>query len=388
MVNFSFAANKKLLFGSGQSAALTEILSPAKGSVLFLTGRSVKETSLFESLQASLKEKGFTVSYKTVTGEPSPEVIDGIVRDSRDRIPSTVIALGGGSVLDAGKAVSAMLCEEGSVEDYLEGVGTKTLTGRKIPFIALPTTAGTGSECTKNAVISRPGPEGFKKSLRHDNYIPDIALIDPDWLKFLPSQISASCGMDAFSQLLESYLSTGASPFTDALARTGLEGFFRSFSSLLEENSDEKVREDISLGAAISGLTLANAGLGTVHGIAGVLGGLHTIPHGSACGILMPPVMRQTLSALIDRDPDSIFVKKAADLGRFLKQETILPQEEAVLALVSQLDLWAEQASLPTLKEYGFPEKELDKAAAQSGNKNNPYAFSKDEIRAILQNCY
>ncbi len=388
MVDFSFSANKKILFGQGKTEKLAEILDPSRGNVLFITGRSVSETPRFENLKISLKGRGGEIFYKTVTGEPSPEIVDGITGEMRDRQIGAVAALGGGSVLDAAKAVSAMLCEEGSIEDFLEGVGTKDPSGRKVPFIALPTTAGTGSECTKNAVISRPGPEGFKKSLRHDNFIPDTAIIDPDWLEYLPRQISASCGMDAFSQLLESFLSTGASPLTDALARQGLEGFFRSFTPLLEDKADAGNREDISLGAALSGLTLANAGLGTVHGIAGVLGGLYPIPHGLACGILMPPVMRLTLSNLLQNDPENSSLKKAAQLGRYIKGNRDLSLEKAVLALISQLDLWADQASLPSLKEYGLPREELKKAASLSGNKNNPYPFSEEEILTILESSF
>lgn len=388
MVNFSFSANKKIIFGTDKSSELLTLLSMEDGMILFLTGHSVRETSYFETLSTALGEKRFNIEFVRVSGEPSPETINSIISTYRDMSVSCVVALGGGSVLDAGKAVSAMLCEEGNIEDYLEGVGCKTPSGKKVPFIALPTTAGTGSECTKNAAISRPGPQGFKKSLRHDNYIPDIAIIDPRWTEFLPSRISASCGMDAFSQLLESYLSTGASTLTDSLARTGLENFFSSFSCLLEGNASDKDRGNISLGAAISGLTLANAGLGTVHGIAGVLGGLYPIPHGSACGILMPSVMRQTLSALLDRNPIHPSLLKAADLGKFLRGNSELSTEDAVLTLVSQLDLWADQASLPSLKEYGIKEKDLKKAAELSGNKNNPYSFSNSEILEILENCY
>ena len=158
-----------------------------------------------------------------------------------------------------GKAVAAMLTEKGSVKDYLEGVGTKEPSGSTLPFFALPTTAGTGSECTKNAVISSPGKEGFKKSLRHDNYIPSLAVVDPAWLKTLPPSVAASCGMDAFSQLLESFISTGSSPVSDALAQQGLTGFLRSFSPLLEGRASDGDYEAIALGSCLSGLTLANA---------------------------------------------------------------------------------------------------------------------------------
>jgi alcohol dehydrogenase class IV len=388
MVDFSFVSNKKIIFGCGKTVELIPILSALKGEILFLTGQSIKETRHFDKLTILLNEGKIAVDYKTVTGEPSPEIVDTITESCRNKTIAGVVALGGGSVLDAGKAVSAMLCEEGSIQDYLEGVGTRMPSGRKVPFYALPTTAGTGSECTKNAVISRPGPEGFKKSLRHENYIPDVAIIDPDWTESLPAQIGASCGMDAFSQLLESYLSTQASPLTDCMAEEGLKRFFNSFSAILEGKGDSSNREDISLGAALSGLTLANAGYGTVHGMAGILGGLYAIPHGSACGILMPSVMRQTLSILMERDPSHPSLIKAVKLGREIKRNSALPMEEAVFALISQLDLWEDQAALPSLGEYGIKKEDLKKIVALSSNRNNPYAFSEAERLEILENCY
>ena len=240
MVEFSFVSNKKILFGCGKTAELIPLLTDIGGEILFLTGQSIKGTGLFEKLRVRLNEERIPVDYRTVSGEPSPETVDDLTESCRSKTIKGVVALGGGSVIDAGKAVAAMLCEEGSIQDYLEGVGTKSPSGRKVPFYALPTTAGTGSECTKNAVISRPGPEGFKKSLRHDNYVPDIAIIDPDWTESLPVRVGASCGMDAFSQLLESYLSTQASPLTDCLAETGLKCFFRSFSAIIEGEGKQR----------------------------------------------------------------------------------------------------------------------------------------------------
>jgi alcohol dehydrogenase len=194
--------------------------------------------------------------------------------------------------------------------------------------------------------------------------------------------------MDAFSQLLESYLSTQASPLTDCLAEEGLKRFFKSFSTIMEGKGESANREDISLGAALSGLSLANAGYGTVHGIAGILGGLHPIPHGSACGILMPPVMRHTLSILMERDPAHPSLIKAVKLGRELKGNPSISMEDAVFALISQLDIWEDQAALPSLREYSIRKEDLKKIAALSSNSNNSYAFSEAERLKILENCY
>jgi alcohol dehydrogenase class IV len=282
-----------------------------------------------------------------------------------------------------------MLCESEGVINFLEGVGTKSPGGKKLPFAALPTTAGTGSECTKNAVLSSPGPGGFKKSLRHDNYIPDLALIDPLWLADLPRDTAASCGMDAFSQLLESYLSTAASPFSDALALKGLEGFLTSFTPLLKGCATEEDLSAIALGASLSGLTLANAGLGTVHGLAGTLGGLMTIAHGTACGLLMPPVMKETFRRLSEEDPADPALKKAGNLGRLLASKgSDRSGREGLDLLIKQLDTWAELARLPGLKELGVDESLLAEAASAGGNKNNPYHFTEAECLQILKSIY
>ncbi len=389
MVDFCFQANKKLVFGAEKTAVLPSLLpslaSPTAGSLLLVSGRTVTKSPRWQELYSALEEAGYSVVHKTVSGEPSPGLIDKICDDCRSHSPALVVALGGGSVLDAGKAVSAMLCEKEGVTTFLEGVGTKNPSGRKLPFAALPTTAGTGSECTKNAVLSSPGPEGFKKSLRHDNYIPDLALIDPLWLSDLPRETAASCGMDAFSQLLESYLSTAASPVTDALALEGLKGFLSSFGALLQEEASTEDLSAIALGASLSGLTLANAGLGTVHGLAGALGGLMPVPHGTACGLLMPVVMKRTFKGLAKTDPRSRALKKASGLGALLLPDEKPEDERALEALIARLEDWAGQARLPGLKELGADESILVKAASAGGNKNNPYTFTEEECLEILK---
>lgn len=394
MVSFSFAANRKMIFGRDKTLSVIPYLKQHSGTVLIISGHSITSTALWKSLREGLKHEGIHCVYKQISGEPSPDDIDRICREVSTQKAEAVMALGGGSVLDAGKAVSAMLTEssitEGSasVQDFLEGVGTCLPSGSRLPLYALPTTAGTGSECTKNAVISRPGKEGFKKSLRHDNYIPDLAIIDSSWLDSLPQNIAASCGMDAFSQLLESYISTGASPLSDALALEGLEGFIKSFSPLLEGKAASDDFDRIALGASLSGLTLANAGLGTVHGIAGTLGGLADLPHGTACGLLLPPVMRKTFKALQTEDHENPTLKKMKILAAKISGKDSVTISDSPGIINEQLENWAAAAALPSLETLGFNADLLEKAAIESANKNNPYSFSKEERLELLKEVF
>ncbi|MDC7241730.1 MAG: iron-containing alcohol dehydrogenase [Spirochaetales bacterium] len=387
MVEFSFAANRKIIFGMDRSSEVVPHLKKLGGKILFLSGRGIRNSEKWVSFVHSLESEGVEYIHETVSGEPSPEVVDSICDSVKGEKIAGVMALGGGSVLDAGKAAAAMLTEEGSVMEYLEGVGSKEPSGSTLPFFALPTTAGTGSECTKNAVISSPGREGFKKSLRHDHYIPALAVVDPGWLKTLSPSVMASCGMDAFSQLLESYISTGASPVSDALARQGLLGFINSFNTLLEGRASDEDYGAIALGSCLSGLTLANAGLGTVHGIAGVIGGLTELPHGTACGLLLPGVMKKTFSALAETDPNAPVLEKIRIL-MVLSGESPADGIAAAGMLTEKLEEWGRLAALPSLGRMGFPEELIEKAAADSGNKNNPYAFSREERFKLIREVF
>lgn len=394
MVNFSFAANRKMIFGRGKTLSVIPSLKQYTGSILIISGQSITSSRMWNTLLEGLKQADISCNFKQISGEPSPDDIDRICKEVSAVKPSAVLALGGGSVLDAGKAVSAMLTESAvmdgsaSVQDFLEGVGTSLPSGSRLPLYALPTTAGTGSECTKNAVISRPGKDGFKKSLRHDNYIPDLALIDSSWLDSLPRALAASCGMDAFSQLLESYISTGSSPLSDALALEGLEGFIKSFTSLLKGKATEDDFDHIALGASLSGLTLANAGLGTVHGIAGTLGGLADLPHGTACGLLLPPVMKKTFEALLSENIENFTLRKIKILAEKISGKESVTIFDSPAVIMEQLEKWSVLADLPGLEKLGFNKDLLEKAAADSGNKNNPYSFNKEERLELLKEVF
>lgn len=369
---FTFNNAGKLHFGKGSIASLPD-LTDLESSLLVCSNSFLKNN----------KSKSITHYVKfihTVHGEPDPDLIDLITSEVRGKIKS-VIAIGGGSVLDTGKAVAAMCCSEGSVENYLEGIGTRRPPGKTLPFFAIPTTAGTGSEATKNAVISRRGTGGYKKSLRHDNYIPSVAIIDPELYLSCPEPLMASCGMDAFSQLLESFISTQANTFTDALAWQGLTLFIDNFANLFNrEKIETSTMGAIAFAAYLSGITLANAGLGTVHGIAGPIGGFFPVPHGSACGTLLPSVMRKTVNGLEkSKDKKSIIpLEKMNRLGDYIgKGNRNL--------LLDTLDKWLEDLKIPRLSSFQITREHIPIITESSGNKNNPYTFSQEEIQKILE---
>jgi alcohol dehydrogenase class IV len=336
-----------------------------------------------------LERRGLEVSIEQIHGEPSPEAVDHLVESFRAHRTEAVVSVGGGSVLDASTAAGALLFEEGSVEDFLEGVGTRMPSGKTLPVIAVPTTAGTGSEATKNAVISRPGREGFKKSLRHDNFVPVAALLDPDLTVSCPREITVASGLDAFSQLLESFLCTGAHPVTDALAWDGLTRFLRSFPRLIEEPDRVDLRLEVALGAYYSGITLANAGLGTVHAMAGVMGGLRPVPHGAACGTLLYETFRATVAGWKTRgeDPEECAAwVKMGRLGGFLDGR-ILSAEKGAERLLDELEDWQNRYQPPRLSAMGFTREDIP-LIVQGGNKSHPCLFTEAERTAILESRF
>ncbi len=375
---FKHSSNPTIFFGTGEIsrlAGLVESLSP----VFFITGSHMINTRAWIELETRLCQTKCRFQRETVHGEPAPEIVDSLTDQARQFKAGCVVAIGGGSVLDAGKAVAAMICHEGAVEEFLEGIGKKRPRGLTLPFIAVPTTAGTGSEATKNAVISRPGPKGFKKSFRHDAFVPSIAVIDPLLAVGCPPDVTLACAMDALSQLLEARVSTLATPMTEALSRQGLRSFVlgsRLFSDDLYQSSEEPaLRSHLAMAAYLSGVSLANAGLGTVHGIAGPMGAFTPVPHGVACGRLLSPVFRR----LADEMPVPVLDETGAWLARGVDAAARPGDGQAVLDI---LDEWA--AKLPSFHHYGITPKEIESAAGAAGNKNFPVQLNFQEIRNIL----
>ncbi|HCY83950.1 MAG TPA: alcohol dehydrogenase [Desulfobacteraceae bacterium] len=386
MTPFNFISPSALIFGPDTIGSLPKRAAQFGTTLLLVTGSSsFSKSETWHALHAEFIRNRLKCHQVSIPGEPSPEDIDPVVHRFRHTDIGVVIAVGGGSVLDAGKAISAMLTQPGSVTDYLEGVGSRRHPGTKVPFIAVPTTSGTGSEATKNAVISRPGPDGFKKSLRHDNFVPEIAWVDPALTLSCPQAVTAACGMDALTQLIEAFVSVQASPMTDALCRSGLEGFGQALlTAALSDPGDLGARTRLSWGAYISGLALANAGLGAVHGFASVIGGKSTMSHGNVCGTLLA----ETTRAVIDRlsaDGNTAGLKKYAQAARLLDLAGDTRTDiSACTRLVDTLYQWTQTLSLPRLGAYGITRNHLPAMAEATGIKNTPVTLSKEVLENIL----
>ena len=387
MWSFTFARIPHIHFGAGKFNGLAHLLGRMGNTALIVTGaHSLEASGKWEVLSASLEKASIPYIHMHVKGEPSPGLVDDIVAQSKDENVDVVAAIGGGSVIDTGKAISAMIPQEASVVDYLEGVGTgQPHNGVKVPFVAVPTTSGAGSEATKNAVLSRIGAGGFKKSLRHDNFIPDVAVIDPELTLPCPPDITAACGMDAFTQLLESYVSTKATPMTDALALSGIAALKDNLVPACTTGAgDTSVRAGMAYAALLSGITLANAGLGIVHGLAAVMGGYFHIPHGVVCGTLVAPATGMTIDLLKARDPENSALHKYAKIGALLTESQNTDVVACCGLLLEKLDEWTDLLQLPLLSDYGIQDTDLDKIIAETGNKNNPVALEPEQIRQIL----
>ncbi len=287
--------------------------------------------------------------------------------------------------MDAGKAISAMLTTDGSVTDYLEVVGNREHPGTKVPFIAVPSTSGTGSEATKNAVISQVGKEGFKRSLRHDNFVPDLALVDPDLTLHCPQEITAAAGMDCFTQLTEAYLSDKASPMTDALALDGLKAVSRSLIRSYTNGDDIKARSDMSYAALMSGICLANAGLGAVHGLAGTIGALFNIPHGAVCGTLMAPANEVNVRELRKMSKQDQALGKYAILGRIFADATGKSDNYYIDFFIDYLNAVSYRLCMPKLSSFGLIHGDLETISSQSDVKNNPVRLSPAQLAGILE---
>jgi alcohol dehydrogenase class IV len=381
--NFSFSRIPALFFGCGSVQQLGKLIKNYSGELLLVTGNSS-----YDQLQTGKKIEGILNSKKfnryAISGEPSPQIIDEAVNYFKNKNITLVIAIGGGSVLDAGKAIAAMYREEAGVKVYLEGVGTLLPTGNRLPLIAIPTTAGTGSEATKNAVISEFGPQGFKKSLRHDNYVPDYAIVDPELSSKCPVNITSLSGMDAFTQLLESYVSTKSNTLTDTLAYSGLEKIARSLFKAVENGNDIEARTDMAYAAYLSGITLANAGLGLVHGYAQPLGSLFPIPHGVVCSTMMAVVNRHTIKRIRELKNEGDSLKKYSNIGRLFASSDLKDDQYYTDYLLDIMESYIYKFKIQNLSEYGVNLKDLPKIAELTEMKNHPVSFDRKELIEIL----
>jgi alcohol dehydrogenase class IV len=376
-----------IYFGSGRYSLLSELAGTFGKNILVVTGmHTLKQSGRLSLLLDALGNAGLHYFHLAVDREPSPELIDAAVSTYRELAIDAVMAVGGGSVIDAGKAISAMLLYDTAVERFIEGQeGFVPHDGRKVPFIAVPTTSGTGSEVTNNAVISRVGLNGFKRSLRHAAFVPDIALIDPELMVTASPKLTAASGMDACTQLLEAFTSPFATPYTDALSCSGLEHFGRSFfSACTDRPEDSGVRGNIAYAALMSGIALANAGLGIVHGFASSVGGLIDIPHGSLCATLLAEATSENIAQLRSIDDSHPVLQKYAKAGTILSGVSVDDVSAGCERLLAMLYEWQELLCFPRLSSYGLRSEDLDGIVSATRSKSNAVQLEPAAMKRIL----
>ena len=388
---FSIARLPRIEFGRGVFNNTATFINAYGKHVLIVTGAgSLQSTDHWSLLLSSLDAQSISHSHCKVTSEPSPQYVDETVREFAEQNIDVVLGIGGGSVLDAAKAIAGLLKVKHSVMDFLEGVGPELeYQGPAVPFIAVPTTAGTGSEATKNAVLSVQGEEGFKKSFRDDKLVAEYAIVDPALLASCQAELIAANGMDALTQLMESYVSTRANVMTDALAISGLRSVRDGLLTWYKKGvSAHDAQDKMAYAAMLSGITLAQVGLGSVHGLASPLGAFYPIPHGIVCGTLVAAATETNINAMLEREPNNPALARYARLGEVLCQKRHGSDEKARHALIALLNDWTETMQLPPLSDYGLKKDQLDKVVAHSRGssmKTNPIVLTDEEIKQVLE---
>lgn len=378
---FEFATAGRILFGEGRVREAGDLAASFGHRALVVQGSGGRSGPLL----ALLHESGVTTTELRVPGEPTVDLVVRGVEQARREQCDVVVAFGGGSVIDAAKAVAALLANPGDVHDYLETVGEgRPIRERPAPVIAIPTTAGTGSEVTRNAVLAVP-EQRVKVSLRSPLMLPAVALVDPELTYDLPPAITASTGLDALTQCIEPFVTPHASPLTDTLAREGMRRAARSLRRVCRDGADREARRDMAVASLCGGLSLANAKLGAVHGFAAPLGGMFPVPHGLACARLLSPVMEANIRALRSRDPASPALERYDEVARTLTGRAEAQAEEGS-AWVREL---VEELGLPRLAEYGVGEGQVEevvtKSRRASSMQGNPVVLTEDELVGVLR---
>ena len=380
-MNFEFAAPTRIIFGEGRVNDVPKLVAGMGSRVLVVEGASGRGETLVDQLRG----QGFAVTTLKVASEPTVSLVEqGTELAKRDRC-DVVVSLGGGSVIDAGKAIAALIANDARVRDYLEVIGAgRPLVNRPAPFIAIPTTAGTGAEVTRNAVLMAE-EERVKVSLRSALMLPAIALVDPELTYSLPPDVTASTGLDALTQCIEPFVSPNANPLSDAVAREGIRRAARALSRAFSDGSDKDARRDMAIASLCGGLALANAKLGAVHGFASPLGGMFPIPHGVACARLVAPIAIANVRALRARGSNSAAVDRYDEVARLVTGDEAARGEDAgpwLENLVADL-------GVPSLASYGVCESDVDRvvsaARGASSMQGNPIVLSDDELGAALR---
>lgn len=381
-MRFEFATATRIVFGPGTVSEAAPMAAALGQRPLVVTGR---EPSRAASLLDGLESHGLESLTFAVAGEPTVGRVAEGTALARAAGCDVVIAIGGGSALDAGKAIAMLLANGGEPLDYLEVIGRgRPITRPSLPLVAIPTTAGTGTEVTRNAVLGSP-EHGVKASLRSPLMLPTVAIVDPELTYGLPPAITASTGLDALTQCIEPFVTRKANPLTDAVAREGMVRAARSLRRAYENGADIGAREDMAVASLMGGLSLANAGLGAVHGFAGPIGGMFPAPHGAICARLLPLVMATNVAALQAREPAAAVLARYDEIARLLTGRTDAIAADGVR--------WVEELvaalHIPALGTYGVAEADFPQIVANSQRassmQGNPIVLSDAELIAILQ---
>jgi len=379
---FEFATAARIIFGAGRLGEIGDIARALGRHALVVTGRTPERAG---DLLALLREKKLEVGVFPVAGEPEVDTVRRGTALARDEGCDCVIGFGGGAALDAAKAIAILLTNDGDVADYVEIVGRgKALIVPPVPLVAIPTTAGTGSEVTANSVLASP-EHRVKVSLRSPMMLPRLALVDPELTYGLPPAVTAATGLDALAQLIEPFVSKRANPLTDGLCREGMSRAARSLRAAVAAGYDARAREDMALAGLFGGMALANAGLGAVHGLAGPLGGMIRAPHGALCAALLPRVVEANLRALRAREPGSGALPRYREVARLLTDNPEAEAEDAV----GWLDRLITDLDIPRLRDHGLTPEQIPelvrKAARASSMKPNPVELTSEELAAIVE---
>lgn len=380
-LNFEFATATRIVFGQGSSENLPLLLMGLGRKILLVTGRN---PARHENLVQALKNEEFEIISFVIGTEPTTELVTRGAELVREKGCTAVVGLGGGSVVDGAKAIAALAPNEGQLLDYLEVIGKgKALEKNPLPFIAVPTTAGTGAEVTKNAVILSPGHK-VKVSLRSDKMFPLAAVIDPVLSVSLPREVTAVTGMDALTHLLETFVSNRSNPFIDVLCREGMKRIAESIEMAYEDGSNLRARENMAFAAMLGGMALANVKLGAVHGFAGPMGGIYSIPHGAVCAALLPAVMKVNFK-IVSKQKLRDYTDKYDEIGRILTSNPDATASDGID--------WVEHVNnklqIPSLSSFGFSAEEypelIIKAKNASSMKGNPVVLNDEELVRILK---
>lgn len=375
-MRFEFATATRIIFGEGTAATLRDLARTFGTRPLVVTGASPERAA---GLVSALSAMTFAVP-----GEPTVDIVREGAQRVKDAGCDVVISMGGGSVIDAGKAIAVLAVNGGEPLDFLEVVGKgRAITVPPLPFIAVPTTAGTGSEVTRNAVLGSP-EHGVKASLRSPLMLPRVAVVDPELTYGLPPAITAHTGLDTLTQLIEPYVSSRANPLVDAICVEGIRRVAGALRRAYHDGTDRDARHDMALGSLFGGLALANAGLGVVHGFAAPLGGQWRAPHGALCAALLPHGIEANVTALRARAPQHSSLERYTTIARLLSGRSEATAEDGidwVRSLCAELNV-------PSLRAWGINEADspgiVEKAAKASSMQANPLPLTSEELMAVL----